>query len=377
MSKSGQRHRDRGSIALRNLDRYVGIPVVILVGALRAITGRRAVPDAPRSIGLIKASGIGDVVVLSGVLRDVREALPEARLVLFTSANNDAFARLLDGPDEVIELPARNPFAAVWRVRRERLDVVIDCGMWPRLEALAASCSGAKCVIGMRTPRQYRHFGFDVPIEFGTDHEIQNDRNLVVPLGVISESNPVITRGEGNVRPLVGPYAVLHLWPGGSNSEERSWPTSRWRELAHILAATGLELVLSGGPSDVTANDELVSAWTAEGLKVRSICGYSPIETVVWLRHAAGVVSVNTGIMHLAAAVDAPVVALNGPTSVRRWGPIGPHVRCVVSPLVPAGYLNLGWERDERFKDAMSAITTDAVMKAWDDLREETASASA
>ena len=40
----------------------------------------------------------------------------------------------------------------------------------------------------------------------------------------------------------------------------------------------------------------------------------------------------------------------------------------VVSPIVPNGYLNLGWEHDERYHDAMSAITVDAVIAAWDDL---------
>ena len=75
--------------------------------------------------------------------------------------------------------------------------------------------------------------------------------------------------------------------------------------------------------------------------------------------------------MHLAAAVGAPVVALNGPTPVARWGPVGGRPRSVVSPMVPDGYLNLGWEHDDRYRDAMSAITVDAVVAAWDDLMTE------
>ena len=81
----------------------------------------------------------------------------------------------------------------------------------------------------------------------------------------------------------------------------------------------------------------------------------------------------NTGVMHLAAAVEIPVVALNGPTPVARWGPLGAPSRSVVSPIVPDGYLNLGWERDERYRDAMSAITVDRVIAAWDDLMDEVA----
>jgi hypothetical protein len=42
-----------------------------------------------------------------------------------------------------------------------------------------------------------------------------------------------------------------------------------------------------------------------------------------------------------------------------------------VSPLVPDGYTNLGFEQDDRYRDAMSAITVDTVVGAWDDLMAE------
>ena len=79
----------------------------------------------------------------------------------------------------------------------------------------------------------------------------------------------------------------------------------------------------------------------------------------------------NTGVMHVAAALGAPTIALNGPTSGTRWGPRGPFTRCVASPMVPDGYLNLGFEHDERFAHCMDAITVAMVLDAWDSLRAE------
>lgn len=375
MTTAPQRHRDRGNAGLRWADRTLGVVAVACVGLVRRLRGRRAVPTAPTSIGLLKASGIGDVVILSGVVADLRAAFPNARLVLFTSGNNDAFARLLDGLDAIVELPVRNPLAAIRRVRAERLDVMVDFGMWPRFEAFVASCSGARCVVGMRTPGQHRHYAFDVVVAHSTEHELENYRHLAATLGVAGRSLPRVTRVDRTERPLATRYAVLHLWPGGSNWAERSWPVSRWHALAVALAERGYELVLTGGPGDAAATDDLVRAWAEEGIAVRSAAGAPPFDTAVWLRHAAGVVSVNTGVMHLAAAVGVPVVALNGPTSVRRWGPLGTQVRCVASPVVPDGYLNLGWERDDRYRDCMEGITVDAVLAAWDDLVSEAASA--
>ena len=83
--------------------------------------------------------------------------------------------------------------------------------------------------------------------------------------------------------------------------------------------------------------------------------------------------SVNTGVMHVAAALEVPTIALNGPTSGRRWGPVGVHTRCVASPLIPDGYLNLGFERNEHYRTAMLGITLAMVVGAWDELSVEVA----
>ena len=168
---------------------------------------------------------------------------------------------------------------------------------------------------------------------------------------------------------------VFHLWPGGANFEERSWPTESWRTLAQAMNARGFAVVLTGGPGDVPVNRELVDRWTGAGIRVHNAAGTDWPESLVWLGFAAGVVSVNTGVMHVAAALGTPTIALNGPTSGTRWGPLGPHTRCVASPMVPNGYLDLGFERDDRYPDCMRAITVDMVLDAWDDLRAEAVAA--
>ena len=367
-----KRNGERGNGFLRTADRLVGIPAIWVIGVVRRLTGmrRRSIPANPRVIGLLKASGIGDAVILSGVLRDLRLHFPRARLVLFSGASNYAFARLLDA-DAVIPLPVRSPLEALRLVRSERPDVMIDFGMWPRFEAIVASLSGARWVVGVKTPRQHRHFAYDTVIEHTSDHEIWNYRNLVAPFGVVSRSEPTIRTGVDSISPLGKAYVILHLWPGGSNAAERSWPTDRWLDVAKALAARGNAIVLSGGPDDVERVRELIDAWKHSSLDVSSIAGLKAEATIIWLRHARSVISVNTGLLHLAAAVDTPTVAINGPTSGKRWGPLGRYTRCVSSPMVPNGYLNLGWERDDRYKRCMEAITVDSVLAAWNDLITE------
>jgi heptosyltransferase I len=82
------------------------------------------------------------------------------------------------------------------------------------------------------------------------------------------------------------------------------------------------------------------------------------------LAASACVVTVNTGVMHMAAAVGASTVALNGPTSSRRWGPIGPRAVSVDSSFAGCGYLDLGWEYRGRRQDCMQGIPVERVVDA-------------
>ncbi len=342
-----------------------------VLGLAHRIRGRHAVPETWKSIGLLLTAGIGDAVVATGVLSDLRTAYPDARIVLFVTANNASFARLLTTPDEIVELPVRQVWAAVREIRAHHLDVVVDLSAWRRFDAVLAGLSGAQATVGLRTPGQFRHYAYDVVVDHERQHEIENDRHLLGAVGVVSESEPSVAMDPTATAPLADPYVVFHLWPGGANFEERSWPISSWKGLAEELAARGFTIALTGGPGEIGLNQELVDDWSAAGIPVRNASGGSWPESLAWLAFAAGVVSVNTGVMHVAAALGTPTIALNGPTSGTRWGPRGPFTRCVASPLIPDGYLNLGFERDERYAHCMEAITVPMVAGAWDALRAE------
>jgi ADP-heptose:LPS heptosyltransferase len=83
------------------------------------------------------------------------------------------------------------------------------------------------------------------------------------------------------------------------------------------------------------------------------------------LRGAAAVVAVNTGVMHLAALLDAPVVALHGPTSRRRWGPLGNRSIALAPPGdSDCEFLDLGFEYPRGKVTCMERIAVDDVFAA-------------
>ena len=355
----------RGSATLRTLDRYAGIPVVAAAGLVRR---RRRLPSEIRRVGILKAYAIGDTVLLSAIVQDVAAAFPEAEIVFFSGLDNASTAELIDGVSQVVSVPISRPWLTVRSLRGDRVDVLLDFGAWPRVEALETALSGAAFTVGFRTPGQFRHYAYDAAVDHSSDvHELENYRRILGPLGIDARSEPRLEPPD-TVPPDAlpdGEYVVFHLWPGGYRSELKEWPQDRWRELAAALSERGLSIVLTGGPGDRDRTQAFVegSGPLAERL-VNTAGRFTIPEVLDVLARSRGVVSVNTGTMHLAAAVGAPTVALNGPTSERRWGPLGERAVSVNSTYEGCGYLNLGSEYAGKREDCMLGISVDRVLDA-------------
>jgi len=319
------------------------------------------------SLGLLQTAAIGDTVLMSAVLPDIRRSFPNARITLFCGSSNHQMARLLPDVDEVVPLPINSPLAAVRLLRSKRVDVLCDFGPWPRLNAICSALSGARFLIGFRTPGEHRHYVYDRAVEHSARvHELENQRALVRALGVESRSLPHLS-AEGPLPKALSPkaFVVFHLWPAGYRSYLKEWPESYWLELAESVGPLGYDIVLTGGTSDRERAEEISAKLTARAnRRVLDLCGETTLaETIRVLKDAAAVVSVNTGIVHLAAAVEAAVISLNGPTNAARWGPVGPRSISINAAGSDCGYLNLGFEYAGHRDDCMAAIKPDLVFE--------------
>jgi ADP-heptose:LPS heptosyltransferase len=107
------------------------------------------------------------------------------------------------------------------------------------------------------------------------------------------------------------------LHPGGGWSS-KLWPAERYGELAARLAARGIPALVSWGPGEEELGARVV---TASGGAAFLAPPASLLELAALARLCRGVVAADTGPLHLACAVGAPVVALFGPTDPQRNGP--------------------------------------------------------
>ncbi|MBI4341006.1 MAG: lipopolysaccharide heptosyltransferase II [Candidatus Omnitrophica bacterium] len=184
----------------------------------------------------------------------------------------------------------------------------------------------------------------DGPYEYQvTEHERAQARLLLARQGVAAD------------RPLV----VLH--PGAN------WPHKRW--LPERFAALGTRLietqraqiVVTGGPDDAPLAQALQRQMRHPALRLD---GQTTLrQLAACLEQAHLVVSNDTGVLHIAAALGRPVVALYGPTSPQLTGPLGDPSRIIVAhhpncPQVPC------YSPEHPPHDGMASITVDEVYAA-------------
>jgi ADP-heptose:LPS heptosyltransferase len=358
----------RGSSRARLLDRYLGIPLVFIAGQCRR---KRPIPTRVRKIGLLNTAALGDTILMGGPLADLRAAYPQAQIVFLSGPSNYEAACLLDGADAVIELPVFRPLAAIRAVRELDFDLFLDFGPWCRLNALIAICSEARFIAGFRTTSQARHFGYDLVVEHSENaHELENHRGLIRALGILPVHPPRLSCEKlesQNVYELTRRFAVFHLWPGGSAAKLKEWMVGRWIALAEDFAAERYEVAFTGAANQRELNDSVI-AEVRPSLRprMRNAAGASLRETLRLVSRAELVVSVDTGVMHMAAAVGVPLVALHGPSSPERWGPVSESALVVEPPVRGCGFLNLGFERVRNAPPCMKAISYGTVKAACD-----------
>lgn len=326
----------RGNKLLKLIDRYIGIPIVFILGLFK-VKGKQ---QSSNNIAFLMTAALGDTLLFSTLVKELKEKFPDKKLTMFCGVSNRAMVELVGGFDQIVTVSIKNPFKAIATIRNYQFDVFVDCGQWPRLNAILTYFAKAHIKVGFKTPGQFKHFTYDHKVLHSkATHEEINFKNLLKEIGLVSSSTPKLTSaGE-----VPGKYCIFHLCPSGERSYLKEWPLKNWVELARFVIDKGYKVYLTGGPVDFDKNESLASKFRAE--EIVNLSGKTNLQQVTdYLASASFVVSVNTGIMHMAAAVNAPLIALHGPTDPKRWGPLSEKAIIMKPSLSCSPCLNLGFE---------------------------------
>ena len=309
------------------------------------------------NILIVKLSAIGDVIHTLPALNAIRAHYPRARITWLVET---AAADLVIGHrslDRVIvshrkrwirELNGKGRRQAMAEIRNfwhelrdTTYDIIIDFQGLLK-SALPVWLARGKRKIGFDRGMQHQEHSYlfyseRIPPVDMEVHALTRGLMLLNAIGIATPSVlydiPVSEKDHARVKSLLGSHGTdgarplvainpVALW------ETKLWLNDRFAVLAdRLVTEHGADVVFTGGPGDRRTIAEIREMMTAPAA---DLSGRTTLTMLAALyQRASLLVTTDTGPMHLAAAVDTPVVALFGPTAPWRTGPFGDG-HCVI-----------------------------------------------
>lgn len=278
---------------------------------------------------IVKTSSMGDVLHTLPALTDAQQAIPG---IQFDWVVEEGFAQIPSwhsAVDRVIPVAIRRwrkawfsaPIKAERKafrdaVRLQKYDAIIDAQGLVKSAALVTRLArGIKHGMDWSTAREPLASLF-----YNRKHHIAKQQHAV------ERTRELFAKSLGYAKPqLQGDYAIAqhfmneHKADAGqyavflhaTTRDDKHWPEANWRELIGLLNNTGIRIKLPWG----APHEEARAKRLAEGFPYVDVLPRMSLEDVARiLAGAKFVVSVDTGLSHLTAALDRPNITLYGPT---------------------------------------------------------------
>ena len=334
-----------------------------------------------RTVAVLRALGLGDMLCAVPTFRSLRHRFPAARITLIGLPWGREFVDRYHGYiDDLVEFPGfpgiperdADPariIESIAEFQARHFDLAIQ------LHGSGVSSNSFVALLGARISA-----GFILPgtaslppttdgiwVEYPDHgHEVHRllrvadalggevDDALEFPLTAVDEAELATTLPSPLPRER---YAVIH--PGASHPVRR-WPTERFAAAADHLARTGLHIVITGTDAERAVAGE-VAAKMQE--RVLDLSGRTSLGALgVLIRDAALLFANDTGVSHVAAAVRTPSVILFSEADPLRWAPLD-EARHVVLGGVAEGQDR---SADGLFADLDEAVAAlDALRRRW------------
>jgi heptosyltransferase-3 len=350
----------RGKKTFKLLDKFLGVAILFV---LHLFSKKKQLPKKIEKIGILTVPAIGDIILLNGFLRDLKKFNRDVKIILFVTDEVREIAEIMGSYDEIEGIELFNPLRTIKTLRSHPVDVFIDTAQWTRLNAIYTFFSKSKYKIGFKTKGQYKHFIFDFAAEHSNlTHELYNYKKLSFAKEIKTESLPKI--GFNLETQIKKDQVVIHTMSGGYLSELKGWPDENWRRIIDYLLERQCDIYFTGSASDRKHLESLLNNYK-DNIRLHNVAGKLTLrETTTLLVSSQLVISVDTGIMHLASALGCNLISLHGPTAPMRWGPLNSNSKAIQSdyPEAPCLYLGFEYNCKDRSGQCMKRITSQLVI---------------
>jgi heptosyltransferase-2 len=316
-------------------------------------------PRPVRRVLLVKLVGMGDAVLVRSLAEHLRRARPDLEIgvlagpltheVLGPNSNFVVHLYDPDGADQGIWAALRK----IREIRGRSYDVVVDFEQHILLVAFFLWLTGVRYRIGLAAEDNPRSIFQSHTIRLSGEESMWKAYTAlarIVEPSLDGITTLPLARSESVVSDIDrwwernglngdGRIVAFHLGCG-SRAVARRWPVIRFVQLAERLAEAGQAdaIVLTGTRDEQPLVGEFAASFRGHAVDATGLDSVQHTAEVVRRCHL--VVSNDTGLMHLAAAMGTPTVGLFGPNSPVRYAPVGSrtvsvyttHVAC--SPCI-------------------------------------------
>ncbi len=344
-------------------------------------------PAVPRRLLVVKVFGMGDSVLTRSLIEHLTARNPETEIgVLVGTSTRELMtlgARFSIHQYPQQTLTPRTALKSLREIRERRYDAILNFEQRSIAGTAFLAATGIPFRVGflptvesakalflthaMRFQERLSMWQSFVRLTQMIDPGIPEDA-MPIPLkcGTTSESwaGEWLSR-QAPTRRIV----AMHL--GSQDLEFRRWPVERFVRLAESMRGYGIDpsIVLTGTPPERRLIRSFIEQYSGHALDGSN--SGSLENTAALLKRCHLLVSNDTGIMHLAAAMGTPTVGLFGPNSPKYWAPVGSKATYVYETKISCSpCLNLYANRwplqctNSETSRCMLDIQVDAVLNA-------------
>ena len=388
-----------GISTLQRTDRWVGAPLCAILTILRRIF-ESAAPSGPRQVRqilFVKFAEQGSTVLAYPAIRRAIDMVGRENVYFVVFEDNrfiiDAMEIVPEG--NVITIATHSPFGlalsalrAVHRVRKIRIDAIVDMEFLTRFSAMLAFTTGAKTRVGFHTffgdgpyrgdlmthrllynPHLHTSEMFEAMVEALTcdpavlpTFDFKPSSNQPLPkfrrsLSEVEEINALLQREN----PGIGSAPLILLNPNASDLLPlRRWPTLRYAELAQRLLERYPDLFIgfTGAPAEAVPNNQVADEVGSS--RVIPLAGKTTLRQLLVLYTRSEILVTNdSGPAHFASMTPIRVVTLFGPETPALFAARSPNVTALWAGIACSPCVNAYNNRQSVCRNnlCMQAIT--------------------
>lgn len=292
-----------------------------------------------KNILVINLMHIGDLMLVTPVLRTLRANYPQAKLTLLADKKLRDLVEFNEHIDECLlidkkgaddKLPAFIKF--IGKVRAKKYDLVINLHRNERASALAAF-SGAKRIVGYSKPGFSWFFDVVLPNKKAIMHQIHSHFEVLQKAAGVTKIDDA---GLEMVLPPGAEEKAAALWQENFAVGDKvialnigaSWLTKRWiddyfAQTADYYIEKGYKIAFFGGPMDTEIVDKTRSLMKLDSAeKVKVFTGKVSLgELAALLKRCVLFITTDSGPMHVGVAMHVPIVTMFGASPVPGFYP--------------------------------------------------------